>query len=86
MTSAPLPHRRGTHTYFTLNPQSPHPTWQQSQKPPTGTHNAQVAWSPDGKVAYCGTSGGGGAGYDQSAFSISINNGLTWNQTGLIDT
>ncbi len=86
MTSAPLPHRRGTQTYFTLNPQSTCPTWQQSQKPPTGTHNAQVAWSPDGRIAYCGTSGGGGAGYDQSAFSISTNNGLTWNQTGLIDT
>ena len=74
----------GPQVYCTLNPQSTCPTWQKSQKPPTGPGQARVAWSPDGEVAYCGTSGGGG--HDQSAFSISTNNGLTWNQIGLIDT
>jgi hypothetical protein len=66
--------------YFTGNPQSTAPTWQRSQKPPSGSYNARVGWSPDGSRAYCGTSG------IQSAFSVSTNNGLTWNQTGLIDT
>jgi len=75
-----------TQIYCTLNPQSTCPTWQSSQKPPTGPNEAQVAWSPDGEVAYCGTSSIGGASYDQSAFSLSTNNGLTWNQIGLIDT
>ena len=101
----------------------PIPVWYPSLKPTTGAANqgtcepawpgasgygnAQVAWSPDGEVAYCGTSSadfanGGtstapGSGcwpealtnsvaLDESAFSISRNNGETWNQTGLIDT
>jgi hypothetical protein len=72
--------------YFTSNPQSGFPTWQSSLKPPTGPNEAQVAWSPDGSVAYCGTSTIGGASGDQSAFSRSTNDGLSWNQTGLIDT
>ena len=75
-----------TQVYFTLNPQTTCLTWQHSQKPPSGIHDAQVAWSPDGNIAYCGTSTKGSASYDQSAFSRSINNGLTWNQIGLIDT
>ena len=76
---------QGPQTYYTSNPQSTCPTWQNSQKPPTGPGQARVAWSPDGKAAYCGTSSAGGGSHDQSAFSISTNNGLTWNQTGLID-
>ena len=75
-----------TQTYFTANPQSASPTWKNSQKPPTGPGQAMVAWSPDGKVAYCGTSSIGGTNHDQSAFSISANDGFTWNQIGLIDT
>ena len=71
--------------YCSFNPMSAHPTWQRSQKPPTGPGNAQVAWSPDGKIAYCGTSAAVGAAHDQSAFSRSTDNGLTWNQIGLID-
>jgi len=71
--------------YLTLNPQSTCPDWQHSLKPPTG-YNSQVAWSPDGGIAYSGTSSIGGAAYDQSAFSRSTDNGLTWNQIGLIDT
>jgi hypothetical protein len=75
-----------TQVYLTLNPQSTCPTWAPSQKPPTGPHNAQVAWSPDGNKAYCGTSTASGSSYDQSAFSITINDNTTWNQIGLIDT
>ncbi len=64
----------------------------------TGYGNANVAWSTDGSKAYCATSSANldGAGWpngyltagarDESAFSYSINNGLTWNQLGLIDT
>jgi hypothetical protein len=75
-----------TQVYLTLDPQSMCPTWAPSRKPPTGPHNAQVAWSPDGNKAYCGTSTAGGNNYDQSAFSITINDNATWNQVGLIDT
>jgi len=76
---------QGPQVYCTFNPQSAYPTWQSSLKPPTGPGQARVAWSPDGKAAYCGTSSAGGGSHDQSAFSISRNDGLTWNQTGLID-
>jgi hypothetical protein len=75
----------GPQVYYAFNPQSTSPNWQNSQKPPTGPGQARLAWSPDGKAAYCGTSSAGGGNYDQSAFSISTNNGLTWNQIGLID-
>ncbi|MDH5696447.1 MAG: fibronectin type III domain-containing protein [Dehalococcoidia bacterium] len=75
-----------TPVYFTFNPQSGFPVWKSSLKPPTGPNEAQVAWSPDGTVAYCGTSTIGGASHDQSAFSQSTTDGLSWNQTGLIDT
>ncbi len=71
--------------YCSFNPMSAYPTWQRSQKPPTGPGNAQVAWSPDGKIAYCGTSAASGAAHDQSSFSRSTDNGRTWNQIGLID-
>lgn len=64
----------------------------------SGYANAQVAWSADGGRAYCGTSSanldaaGWPNGYlttvplDESAFSITLDNGNTWNQLGLIDT
>lgn len=76
---------QGPQTYFSADPYSHCPAWQKSRKPPTGPGQARVAWSPDGNVAYCGTSSVSGGYHDQSAFSVSINNGLTWNQTGLID-
>lgn len=81
-----IPGELKTQVYFTSNPQSGLPTWRPSLKPPTGPNEAQVAWSPDGTVAYCGTSTIGGASHDQSAFSVSTNDGLSWDQTGLIDT
>jgi photosystem II stability/assembly factor-like uncharacterized protein len=64
----------------------------------SGNANAQVLWSPDGSRAYCGTSSanldvaGWPNGYmtaaarDESAFSLSIDNGAVWNQLSLIDT
>jgi hypothetical protein len=66
----------------------------------SGYGNAQVAWSPDGLTAYAGTASSGvlvsganwptpyltGKSYDESSFSISRNNGQTWNQISLIDT
>ena len=69
-----------------LDPQARFPTWRDSLKPPTGASEAQVAWSADGEVAFCGTSTIGGAANDESAFSRSTDYGLSWNQTGLIDT
>jgi hypothetical protein len=81
-----IPGERKTQVYFTPNPQSALPSWQLSLKPPTGPGEAQVAWSPDGATAYCGTSSIGGSSQDQSAFSVSTNDGLSWDQTGLIDT
>ncbi|MBM4451091.1 MAG: hypothetical protein FJ024_01245 [Chloroflexi bacterium] len=76
---------QGPQVYCSFNPQSAYPTWQESRKPPTGPGRARVAWSPDGNIAYCGTSSTAPGGHDQSAFSLSRDNGLTWNQTGLID-
>lgn len=76
---------RGPQVYFTSNPSSPYPTWQNSQKPPSGPAQARVAWSADGRVTYCGTSALSGGSNDQSAFSVSTTNGFTWNQIGLID-
>jgi hypothetical protein len=80
------PAQLNVQVYFTSSPQFGLPTWNPSLKPPTGLNEAQVAWSPDGTVAYCGTSAIGSAGYDQSAFSLSTDDGVSWNQTGLIDT
>ncbi len=65
-----------------------------------GYGNAQVAWSRDGTTAYAGTATTAalvpgtdwpipyltGKDLDESAFSISRNNGETWNQLALIDT
>jgi hypothetical protein len=65
----------------------------------SGFANAQVIWSPDGSWAYCATSSatlnnpaswpGGystGTALDESALSLSSDNGRTWNQLSLIDT
>jgi len=67
------------------------PDWDAAQKPPTGQFNATVAFTPDGDMAYASSEGLGvfqkTAYYaDESAFSISTNDGDCWNQTGLIDT
>ncbi|MDD5313063.1 MAG: hypothetical protein PHO26_08530 [Dehalococcoidia bacterium] len=99
------PARATVMTWFTDAPNTcPATCWYPAEKPPTGAGtsgygNAQVLWSPDGSLAYCGTSsallnapGAWPAGYanivplDESAFSISRDSGRTWNQLSLIDT
>ncbi len=65
----------------------------------SGYGNAQVYWTPDASRAFCGTSSAlmngpaawpGGylnnVALDESAFSISLDNGRIWNQLSLIDT
>ncbi len=66
----------------------------------SGYGNAQIAWSPDGSTAYAGTASSAillpganwpvpylsGEDLDESAFSLTRNNGETWNQLALIDT
>jgi len=96
-------------TWFTDSPTTcPIPCWYPAMKPPTGAAgnssngyaNAQVAWSPDGTLAYAATASSGplqsgqfwylaytvGNSLDETAFSVSRNNGETWNQLSLIDT
>ncbi len=83
------------------------PTWKLSAKPPTGGGNdgyanAQLAWLPDGSIAFCATGSGNrdtpgkwanpadaawnGQSLDESAISITGDSGKSWNQVGLIDT
>lgn len=65
-----------------------------------GYANTQVAWSSDGAIAYAATASSAplipgsiwyfpymtGSSLDETAFSISRDNGETWNQLSLIDT
>ena len=99
-------------TWFTDAPTTcPISCWYPALKPPTGAAgtdnragsgcgNGQVAWSPNGSIAYVGTASSAalvaganwpnpyltGEDLDESAFSLSRNNGETWNQLALIDT
>jgi len=65
----------------------------------SGYGNAIIMWSPDGSRAYCGTGSAqltgpaswpgaylAGTPLDESALSLSRDNGRTWNQYSLIDT
>jgi len=91
--------------HLCANPEERFPDWEEPSEPPTGgavsgRANAQVAWTSDGKVAYCGTSSNNvtsaadwkeatkwnGQPYDESSFSLSEDDGDTWNQLSLIDT
>jgi len=60
--------------------------WELSTVPPTGPGNARLGWSPDGKIAYCGTGQLPGDDLDESALSASVDDGDKWRQLGLIDT
>ncbi len=97
------PVRATVMTWFTDAPNTcPATCWYPAEKPPTGAGtsgygNAQVAWTPDGSRAYCGTSSAllntpwpsgylNGVALDESAFSISRDNGRLWDQLSLIDT
>jgi hypothetical protein len=65
----------------------------------SGYGNAILIWAPDGSRAYCGSGSARLSGpadwpggylnsvpLDESALSLSRDNGLTWNQVSLIDT
>ncbi|MFC2051069.1 hypothetical protein ACFLTN_07865, partial [Chloroflexota bacterium] len=67
-----------------------------------GYANAQLAWSSDSSIAFCATGSGnrntpqkwadptnpawGSQSLDESAVSITLDDGNSWNQIGLIDT
>jgi len=67
-----------------------------------GYANAQLAWSADGSTAFCATGSGNrntpqkwadptnpawnSQSLDESAVSITLDDGISWNQIGLIDT
>jgi photosystem II stability/assembly factor-like uncharacterized protein len=70
----------------TANPWDLAPTWELASVPPTGPGNAKMGWSPDGEIAYCGTGQIPGEALDESAFSISLDDGDKWRQMGLMDT
>lgn len=81
-----------TDTPIGRNPCCPD-NWGRADKNPTGQFNARVAFNVDGSVAYASTQGcsfmaDSGTGYwsDESAFSISYDRGVCWNQPALIDT
>lgn len=55
-------------------------SWTGSRKEPTGESQTYVLMAPENGKPYAATSG------DESALSISEDNGVTWNQVSLIDT
>ena len=72
------------------------PNWELACKSPSGPMAALVMYTPDGDKAYASTTGetdeydmvGGGPGnaLDESAFSVTLDDGVSFNQIGLIDT
>jgi len=62
------------------------PSWYPASQPPSGSGNAQMAWSYQGRMAFCGTGQSPGFAKDESAFSRSVDDGDTWEQASLIDT
>ena len=81
----PVPGSLTVQVRRTAEPFELSPTWQLATVPPTGPGNAKVSWSPDGELAYCGTSQHPGVALDESALSASLD-GDKWRQMGLIDT
>jgi photosystem II stability/assembly factor-like uncharacterized protein len=70
----------GSQTYISSDSGA---SWVKSDKPPTGGAATEVLFAPDfgtTGLMYAATSGSG------SAFSVSRDKGISWNQTGLIDT
>lgn len=70
----------------TANPFDSPPTWRRATVPPTGPGSAKVSWSPEGDIAYCGTGQSPRVARDESAFSMSTDDGDNWQQLSLIDT
>ena len=67
-------------TYFSADGGS---TWKRSRRAPTGGSRTSTLMAPDfgtSGTAYSATSG------DESAFSVTHDSGVTWNQVGLIDS
>jgi len=65
------------------------PQWNSAKKPPTGEHDALVAYVDDGDKGYAATGSGESTDiWDESAFSWSEIDevGKYWNQPSLIDT
>jgi len=78
------------------------PDWELACKNPSGPYMGLVSYTPDGEKAYAATTGTldydwftGSLGSfddfmaglcDESAFSVSLDDGNSWNQIGLIDT
>jgi len=61
--------------------------WSEACKPPTGAKNAMVAYvAPNKAVALTAGDATDPFGFDESAFSFSLDDGDTWNQLGLVDT
>jgi len=82
----PVPGSLTVQVRWTANPFDLSPSWQLASQPPSGPGNAQVSWSSDGTVAYCGTGQSPGVALDQSGFSRSLDGGDSWEQISLIDT
>jgi hypothetical protein len=70
----------------TSNPFDSSPTWHLASVLPSGPGNAKVSWRPGGYSAYCGTGQSPGVALDESAFSVSYDDGDNWQQLSLIDT
>ncbi|MFC1956710.1 hypothetical protein ACFLVY_00210 [Chloroflexota bacterium] len=72
------------------------PNWELACKSPSGLIGALVMYTPDGDKAYASTTGETtdwdwkfgdiGTPLDESAFSVSLDDGVSFNQIGLIDT
>jgi hypothetical protein len=73
-----------TQVFYTTQPQSNLPVWTNSYKPPTGNGGrAFVRTSPNfgaDKTVFCGT-----YGPNESAFSVSVDAGVTYDQIGLVN-
>jgi len=67
------------------------PEWEAACKDPSGPYMAVVTYAPDGEKAFASTAGDvpaiyGGGSNDESAFSVSLDDAVSFNQIGLIDT
>jgi hypothetical protein len=84
----PLAGSRAVQVRRTLDPLDTSPKWSPAAAPPSGPGNARVSWNPEGDSAYCGTSTSHGpvAARDESAFSVSTDDGNNWQQLSIMDT
>jgi len=94
----PLPCCEGVTVLYRETPIGRNPccpdNWDRAEKNPSGQFNARVAFNLDGSMAYASTQGysfradddPGCYWSDESAFSVSLDRGVCWNQSGLIDT